>query len=170
MQQSNVDIFFDLFNSGSSQQKQVFFDHFQNCKKKEQEQKQQLPITEQKRLSIAEFTEQIRSDLPDNRIKLLLKEAKCRKLYRLFFGNVLMIQVSEDDPVVPIVKDKPVVDDWDEKSLDGVNPEKYFSIFMEILEKITLPIKTSIASSSILSLTYVGRLWALICLVSVLMS
>ena len=142
LQQSNIDIFFDLFNSGSAQQQQVFFDHYQKCKKKEQEQKQQLPISEQKRLSIEEFTKQIQSDLPDNRIKLLLKQAKCRKLYRLFFGNVLMIQVSEDDPVVPIVKDaKPVVDDWDEESSDGVNPEMYFSKFMEILEKINTPNK-----------------------------
>ena len=142
LQQSNVDIYFELFNRGSPQQQQVFFDHFQNCKKKEQEQKEQLQITEQKRLSIEEFNEQIRSLLPDNRIKQFLKEAGCRKLYRLLFGNVQLIQVSEDDPVGPIQVDVPVVDDWDENS-DGVDPETYHSIFMEILEKINNPNRNS---------------------------
>jgi hypothetical protein len=66
-------------------------------------------------------------------------------MIKVFFNVPLpflfVVVKSEDDPVVPIVKDKPVVDDWDEKSLDGVNPETYFSLFMEILEKINTPNK-----------------------------
>ena len=63
----------------------------------EEEQKEQkaneLLIT-QTRLSLKEFEERLRERLPNDRIQLLLRMTKCRKLYRFLYGDTSKIDTT----------------------------------------------------------------------------
>ena len=105
----------------------------------EEEQKEQkaneLLIT-QTRLSLEEFEERLRNRLPNDRIQLLLRMTKCRKLYRFLYGDTSKIDLTQDDIFDPKVQEKE--GNWDEKSFRA-SPEEYVQILISILKRINTP-------------------------------
>ena len=81
----------------------------------EEEQKEQkaneLLIT-QTRLSLEEFEERLRNRLPNDRIQLLLRMTKCRKLYRFLYDDTSKIDLTQDDILDPKVQE--IEGNWDE--------------------------------------------------------
>ena len=105
----------------------------------EEEQKEQkaneLLIT-QTRLSLKEFEERLRERLPNDRIQLLLRMIKCRKLYRFLYGDTSKIDVTQDDIFDPKVQENE--GNWDEKS-SRASPEEYIQIIISFLKRINTP-------------------------------
>lgn len=94
-----------------------------------------LQIT-QMRLSLSEFQDRLKQKLPYHRIKLLLRQTGCRKLYRSLYGDIskIVLAAEDDFDANDLVKEG----DWDEKSFT-LSPEEYLKIFISILKKINTP-------------------------------
>ena len=104
-------------------------------KKQKEQQANELLIT-QTRLSLTEFQDRLKDRLPNDRIQLLLRMTKCRKLYRFLYGDTSKIDVTQDDILDPKVQEKEGI--WDETSVRG-SPEEYVQIFISILKRINTP-------------------------------
>lgn len=92
LQEENVNVFFNLFNRGTDDQRRLFLHHYErlqeeqdSLKKKKtkqvvkQEQKEQKAkdlLLTQTRLSLSEFQERILQKLKPTRIKLLLRQTR----------------------------------------------------------------------------------------------
>ena len=137
-----------IFNSSEEVQEE-FVERFEkiakNLSKKrkvqeEEEQKEQkaneLLIT-QTRLSLEEFKERLRNRLPNDRIQLLLRMTKCRKLCRFLYGDTSKIDVTQDDILDPKVQEKE--GNWDEEGSFRGSPLEYVQIFISILKRINTP-------------------------------
>ena len=94
-----------------------------------------LQIT-QMRLSLSEFQDRLKQKLPYHRIKLLLRQTGCRKLYRSLYGDIskIVLAAEDDFDANDLVKEG----DWDEKSFT-VSPKEYLKMFISILKKINTP-------------------------------
>jgi hypothetical protein len=153
-QEENVNLFFNLFNRGTDDQRRLFLHHYErlqeeqdSLKKKKtkqvvkQEQKEQKAkdlLLTQTRLSLSEFQERILQKLKPTRIKLLLRQTRCSKLYRLLYGDISKIDLEGDDIFDPAVQKDEAPSE--EKSC-SVSQEEYLKIFISVLKNINTPLK-----------------------------
>ena len=149
-------ILFKLFNNGTEDEKRTLIEYAERLKNEKSEQQEQENNNNQRRLSLVEFKTHIKKNLSNDRIKGILKETRCIKLYRLLFGDTTKIIVHEKDDDKDDVNDK----ECDERSLDyRTSKEAYLDTFIAILRKINTPEKKKTNADRLKFHTFLDTCW-----------